>query len=180
MASKSKANAARATMGPSAKSSSDHMQELFVPVHGFVHLYPEEVAVLSHPAFQRLRRVRQLGFAHMVFPGAVHTRFEHSIGAVHVVQRIIDNVNRNCHRNAKSANNNEDYVLADIPDPIKMFARLGALLHDIGHVPFGHTLEDELEHIDKHDGPERINRICNIPFPEYKLDDSLELSTEEP
>jgi HD superfamily phosphohydrolase len=81
-------------------SSNDRsrVQELFLPVHGHVMLYPDEVAIIDHPSFQRLRRVRQLGFAHIVFPGGVHTRLEHSIGAVHVAQVIINHVNENADR----------------------------------------------------------------------------------
>src|ERR1700730_9381791 len=77
------------------------MQELFLPIHGHVELHREELAVIDHPSFQRLRRVRQLGLAHMVFPGATHTRFEHCVGAVHVAQLIINHVNKNF-RNAKN------------------------------------------------------------------------------
>jgi len=63
------------------------------PVHGDVYLTHEELSVLDTPEMQRLRGVKQLGSADLVYPGARHTRFEHSIGTVHVAQRMIDAVN---------------------------------------------------------------------------------------
>ena len=124
------------------------LQEVFIPVHGFVSLTRNEVEVINHPAFQRLRRTRQLGFAHFVFPGAVHTRFEHSVGAVHVAERIIEHVNRNGDRGGAD---HPAWVLGKIDEPERLLIRLAALLHDIGHLPFGHTLEDELLHLPAHD-----------------------------
>ncbi len=145
------------------------MQEILIPVHGFVKLYPEEIAIVDHPAFQRLRRMRQLGFAHMVFPGGTHTRFEHAIGAVHVAQVIIKNVNGNYLR-SRTAIVATDWQIASIDYPTERFIRLGALLHDIGHLPFGHTLEDELNHLPHHDGRERLSKIADIRFEDYELD----------
>src|ERR1051325_1748214 len=103
-------------------------QEIFLPVHGYVELSPAEIAIIDHPAFQRLRRVRQLGLAHFVFPGATHSRFEHSIGAAFVAQRIIDSVNSNYRRGDPSPGK---WHLAEISDEVTALIRLGALLHDI-------------------------------------------------
>lgn len=153
------------------------MQELFLPIHGHVELHREELAVIDHPSFQRLRRVRQLGLAHMVFPGATHTRFEHCVGAVHVAQLIINHVNKNF-RNAK--NNSRQWNMLEIGDVTARLIRLGALLHDIGHLPFGHTLEDELNHLRSHDGPERLNRVAGIPYPNHDPDRSIVNPTEKP
>ena len=142
------------------------MQELFLPVHGHVDLFAEEIAVIDHPSFQRLRRVRQLGFAHVVFPGGVHTRFEHSIGAVHVAQVMINHVNLNFDKSEHVG----DWRKIKIDDNVARLMRLGALLHDIGHLPFGHTLEDELSHLRSHDGPERLEKIAAMKFLQYDLD----------
>jgi HD superfamily phosphohydrolase len=147
------------------------MQELFVPVHGHITLYPEEVAVIDHPSFQRLRRVRQLGFAQLVFPGGVHTRLEHSIGAVHVAQLIVDHVNQNF-RSSPDAQPG-DWRIAEIDSDLARFIRLGALLHDVGHLPFGHTLEDELNHLRAHDGAVRLAKIGDRKFLHYDLDKSV-------
>jgi uncharacterized protein len=148
------------------------MQELYLPVHGHVNLYREEIAIIDHPSFQRLRRVRQLGFAQMVFPGGVHTRLEHSIGAVHAAQVIIDHVNENF----KLLHSEEafgDWRISEIPPEVARLIRLGALLHDIGHLPFGHTLEDELNHLRPHDGPGRIEMLADKTYPHYDLQRSV-------
>jgi HD superfamily phosphohydrolase len=147
-------------------------QELFLPIHGHVSLRPQEIAIIDHPAFQRLRRVRQLGFAHCVFPGAVHTRFEHSIGAVHVAQTIVRHVNENFEFSSSQTGAGE-WRIANINSEVTDLIRLGALLHDIGHLPFGHTLEDELHHLRSHDGPERLLLIGNKKHPHYRLDKSI-------
>ena len=65
------------------------------PVHGDVYLSDEEMAVLDTREMQRLRGVKQLGTAYLVYPGAVHTRFDHLIGALHVTSKVIESVNKN-------------------------------------------------------------------------------------
>jgi hypothetical protein len=146
------------------------VQEMFLPVHGYVELSLPEISIIDHPAFQRLRRVRQLGLAHFVFPGGTHSRFEHSIGAVYVAQRIVDSVNTN-HRKGDSPEGK--WRLAGIPAEVTPLIRLGALLHDIGHLPLGHTLEDELGHLNKHDGRERLDLIAAPKFPLYDVPRSV-------
>jgi HD superfamily phosphohydrolase len=81
------------------------------------------------PAFQRLRYVRQLGHAFLVYPGATHTRFEHAVGTYHLARRALDLLGR---RGA----------LEGLTDADAQFLRIGALLHDIGHYPFSHALEE--------------------------------------
>ena len=154
------------------KEDQNKMQELLLPVHGYVKLYPEEIAIIDHPSFQRLRRMRQLGFAHMVFPGGTHTRFEHAVGATHVAQSIISSVNENYERN-KAETRIEDWTISNIDHPTARLIRLGAFLHDIGHVPFGHTLEDELNHLPSHDYMERLSKISRMRFPDHELDRSI-------
>lgn len=154
----------------------DGAQELFLPIHGHVLLYPEEIAIIDHPSFQRLRRVRQLGLAHMVFPGATHTRFEHSTGAVYVAQLIVNHVNHNFRKYATETRRTE-WRYEGIPLPVARFIRLSALLHDIGHLPFGHTLEDELHHLRAHDGSERLARVSDRKYSQYQLDTKAGLTT---
>jgi HD superfamily phosphohydrolase len=107
--------------------------------------------------------MHQLGLAHLVFRGATHKRFEHVLGTVAVVQRMVDAVNHNSrkrHRNQPDAK--DRWVLARPLTPTEeRFIRLAALLHDIGHVPFGHTFEDELHLLNKHDEMPRLNRILS-------------------
>ena len=101
--------------------------EIRDPIHGFIALSEKEVNLINTKAFQRLRRIRQLAMAFLVYPGTLHTRFDHSIGVMHIAGRICDR-------------------LKTTPEECKQ-VRLAALLHDIGHGPFSHVSEHLL---DKH------------------------------
>lgn len=106
------------------------------PVHFTIPLSSEERAVIDHPLFQRLRRIKQTSFLNLVFPGATHDRFSHSIGALHVAGLIFDRVS-------------DEFVSTYGPkalqptqrDYFRRLIRLAALLHDVGHGPFSHSLE---------------------------------------
>jgi HD superfamily phosphohydrolase len=102
------------------------------PIHGDLYLSELEIRVVDTPEFQRLRRIRQLGTSFLVYPGAQHTRFEHSLGTMHVAARMVEALNANPFSDAAITT----------PEEIQLI-RLTALLHDLAHVPFGHTLEDE-------------------------------------
>lgn len=141
---------------PSTKAE---RQEFFLPVSGFVWFYPEEVAVIDHPAFQRLARINQLGQAHLVFRGATHKRIEHVLGAVDIVQRMIAAVEFNAE---KAKAKGRPGACSPLSLSEQRFVRLGALLHDIGHLAAGHTLEDELELIGKHDADKRLTLIFGL------------------
>ena len=114
------------------------------PVHGDISLSRLETAVLDCAAVQRLRGIKQLGTAHFVYPGAVHTRFDHSLGACAVAHRIVAALRRDGVE-----------VAADLEELIGA----AALLHDVTHVPFGHTLEDERRLFARHDKGTRLNRL---------------------
>jgi len=101
------------------------------PIHRDISLTPLEIRVIDTEAFQRLRHIKQLGTASLVYPGATHTRFDHSIGTVAAAQMIINAVNNNPNTQRTIDTDTEDII------------RMCALLHDVTHVPFGHTLEDE-------------------------------------
>jgi HD superfamily phosphohydrolase len=133
-------------------------QEFFLPRSGFVWFYPEEVRVINHPAFQRLSRINQLGQAYLVFRGGTHKRMEHVLGAVDVVQRVIDAVEIN---SEKAVRRGERDAREKLSDAEIRFVRLGALLHDIGHLASGHTLEDELNLFGKHDEDARLDLVFN-------------------
>jgi HD superfamily phosphohydrolase len=92
-------------------------------------LEPAAARVVDTPAFQRLRYVRQLGHAFLVYPGATHSRFEHVLGAYGLAKRAL-------------AGLRDRGALAGLSDRDALFIRLGALLHDIGHYPFSHALEE--------------------------------------
>jgi HD superfamily phosphohydrolase len=107
-------------------------------VHGDIEMSPLEVELMDTPEFQRLRGIKQLGTAYLVFPSAVHTRFEHSLGTSWMAHRILEAVRRT------QAVSTDDAMLI----------RVAALLHDITHIPFGHTLEDERRVLPRHDRDE--------------------------
>lgn len=93
-------------------------------VYGDIMLNEIEVEVMDNPQFQRLRRIKQLGLISLIYPGANHTRFEHSIGTMHIASKLADKLDLN----------QED----------KELVRISALLHDIGHGPFSHVSEGVL------------------------------------
>ena len=107
-------------------------------VHGDIEMGALEVELMDTPEFQRLRGIKQLGTAYLVFPSAVHTRFEHSLGASWMAHRILESVRRNQSISVEDEN----------------LIRVAALLHDITHIPFGHTLEDERRVLPRHDKDE--------------------------
>ncbi len=100
------------------------------PVYGFISI-PIEIIfdVIEHPYFQRLRRIKQLGLTDLVYPGALHTRFHHVIGATHLMNKAIATIRR---KGNEITNEEEKAVL------------LAILLHDIGHCPFSHALEHDI------------------------------------
>ena len=100
------------------------------PVYGFLRFAePELIRVIDHRWFQRLRHIKQMGLAQLVYPGAVHTRLAHSLGACHLMGKALDELK------TKDITSDKDEYVA---------ARLAALLHDIGHGPFSHSLEHTL------------------------------------
>ena len=113
-----------------------------------VPLTDEEIDCIDTPEFQRLHGIKQLGTAYKVYPSAVHTRFEHSLGTLSMAQALVEMVNRNPL--------NKDEGAHVITEDQRRLIRLAALLHDIPHVPFGHTLEDESRLLDKHDTRSRF------------------------
>jgi len=103
--------------------------EIRDPVHGYIKITEEERRIIDSPFLQRLRRVHQLACAYMVYPGAVHSRFEHVLGTMHISGLI-----------AESIAPEVDLDEGDIQE-----VRLAALLHDVGHGPFSHLFEEVLD-----------------------------------
>ena len=110
------------------------------PIHGDIQLTVREVELLDTPQMQRLRGIRQLGAAYYVYPGAQHSRFEHSLGTCWMTRRIIA---------ALEASNGLELTPVE-----KQAACLASLAHDVTHIPFGHTFEDERRLTEKHDQSE--------------------------
>ena len=100
------------------------------PVYGFITIDDELIyQVISHPYYQRLRRINQMAMAYLVYPGAVHTRLHHSLGAYHLMGNALNEL--------KSKG-------VEITAPEEQATKIAILLHDIGHGPFSHALEDVL------------------------------------
>ena len=108
------------------------------PIHGQLKLEDWQIAIIDTPEFQRLRRISQIGFANLVYPGANHTRFEHSLGTMHIAKTLVEKM--------------------DADDDEKREIVASALLHDIGHAPFSHCSEVILSKYLKiaHEDVERI------------------------
>lgn len=100
------------------------------PVYGFITIsHPLILDIIAHPYYQRLRRIHQMAFAHLVYPGAVHSRLHHSLGAYHLMSCALAELR------SKGV---------DITPEEELGSQLAILLHDIGHGPYSHALENEL------------------------------------
>lgn len=100
------------------------------PIYGFITVpHPMVMRLIDHPWFQRLRYIKQLGLSHLVYPGALHTRFHHALGAMHLMGQAIGTLRAKGHA---------------ISEEEALGAHMAILLHDIGHGPFSHTLEHSL------------------------------------
>ena len=117
------------------------------PVHGDVELTHEELRLVDTAEFQRLRGVKQLGTANLVYVGAVHSRFEHSIGTVEMVERLLDAVDRNAEREPAGCHK--------VTHEERRILRVAALLHDVTHIPFGHNINNGF----------RVAAHCFLPPP---------------
>jgi HD superfamily phosphohydrolase len=116
-------------------------------VHGDIRLNSFEWAVVNTPEFQRMRGIRQLGLANLIYPSAQHSRFEHSLGVAHMSTRIVEAIRRNG---------------GAVSDQELGFIRALGMVHDIGHIPFGHTLEDERPVFSKKDHHDCAPRLLHF------------------
>lgn len=117
------------------------------PIHGDITFSERETKVIDTVELQRLRGLRQLGTANLVYPGCVHTRFEHSLGTAATAKKIIKALRRNGYK---------------IDSELEELVTIAALLHDITHLPYGHTLEDEFQIFPRHDLDQRFQRLLTV------------------
>ncbi|WP_016939424.1 HD domain-containing protein [Nitrosopumilus sp. SJ] len=103
--------------------------DIIDPIHDFIRVYDHELSIIDNPIFQRLRRIRQLSGAHLTYPAAQHTRFEHSLGVMHIASQ------------AGHTLNEKGFLKSDDIEIL----RLAGLLHDIGHGPFSHLFEEIIQ-----------------------------------
>ena len=121
------------------------------PVYGFVTI-PDEIVfdLVEHSYFQRLRRIKQLGLTHLVYPGALHTRFQHSLGAMYLMTKALSELRFKGH---------------NISDDEFIGTSIAILLHDIGHGPYSHALENSIvDEVTHEQISELIMKKLNIEF----------------
>ena len=123
---------------------SKNIHEIRDPIHIFVRLDSHEREVLNSRPFQRLRHIHQLALTYLIYPGATHKRFEHSLGVMELASRVFDVVS--------NPDNNSDEIRELLPslkrpDELRYWRRalrMAALCHDVGHLPFSHAAEKDL------------------------------------
>jgi HD superfamily phosphohydrolase len=104
------------------------------PIHGFIHLSQSELKMVESRAFRRLRYIKQLALTYLVYPGAMHTRFEHSLGVMELATRAFEAIQN---KSGELLGSNLKKIGMTV-DQAKSLLRATALLHDVGHLPFSH------------------------------------------
>ena len=135
------------------------------PIYGFISLeFPFLFELFDHPYVQRLRRIQQLGLTHLVYPGAVHNRFAHAMGATYLISKAVNALRL---KNVKISD--EEYEAVSI----------AILLHDVGHGPFSHTLEHSiLEGVDHEFMSLQVMHLLNKEF-DGKLDLAIQIFSNQ-
>ena len=140
---------------------SEQDKQIYDPVHGFITITPLMKSIIDTPEFQRLRDLKQLGAVHYVYPSAVHTRFEHSLGVSHLAGIMTESlIKRTSLQNSKRT---------------VELVRIAGLVHDIGHGPYSHLYDTRIRHTAE---PEHEERGCTI-FSNMVRKYNLLLSEEE-
>jgi HD superfamily phosphohydrolase len=142
------------------------------PVHGLIAFNGLECDIINHPAFQRLRRIRQLAWTDMVYPGAMHTRFEHSLGVMHVATRLFETVRRRSKQILESEYDFEEGATIRW----RQIIRLAALLHDVGHTPFSHSGEG-LFPVDDKTGKQLTHESYSASILRHQIADVIDSNT---
>ena len=142
------------------------------PVYGFITIdHPLIMQIISHPFYQRLRNIHQMAFAHLVYPGAVHSRLHHSLGAYHLMCMALNELKSKARLNGKVGQGIE------ITSEEELGAKVAILLHDIGHGPFSHALEKKLiKDIDHEEISLLILQLLNEQF-NGQLQTAIEIFT---
>ena len=146
--------------------------EIRDPIHGAIEITPDETAIIDSPAFQRLRRIKQLGFGEFSYPGATHNRYIHSLGVFHLAGQAFDHIFRGY-----------NFARMESRWKYRQVLKLGALLHDIGHGPLSHTTEEVMPplkdlRVSAYKGsPHRSLKFCSANLPISSLFTSPALLT---
>lgn len=142
--------------------------EIRDPIHGSMEISDGEAAILDSRAFQRLRQIKQLGFAEFSFPGATHNRYLHSLGAAHLAGSSFDRIFRK-HKFSKDS----------VRLRLRQCLKLAALLHDIGHGPLSHTTEEVMPPLSSLNVGAYKNRRKDISLPPSLLDAGRQANHED-
>ena len=140
------------------RSPNDNIFEIRDPVHTSIPFDASERHVLDHPFVQRLRRIRQLGFAQYSFPGATHSRFSHSVGVMHLAGQAFDVIFRD--RPFTSVHKYKQF---------RYCVRMAALLHDVGHGPYSHAVEFAMPKLNTLPGYESADPSTQAMHEEYTI-----------
>lgn len=118
------------------------VHEIRDPIHVFIRIDSDERRVMDSPPFQRLRYIHQLALTYLVYPGATHRRFEHSLGVMELAGRVYDVITKseNIHPGVRDLVPNDEFSL----QYWRRVLRMAALCHDLGHLPFSHAAESDL------------------------------------
>lgn len=132
--------------------------QIYDNIYGFIRLTEAEEAIINSPYYQRLRWIKQLGFANYIFDGAEHTRFAHALGALHSADEMVRAIGRHVPDEKLFTSKNQDSATL-----FHQSIRLAALLHDIGTFPFSHSIENAyIQHGEK---LARKGRLPGKPLP---------------
>lgn len=147
----------------STPTSNDSYSKLFgCNIHDSIRVSPMALKIINTPEFQRMRRIKQLGLCYHVYPSAMHTRFEHSIGVYHLAGKMIEKIQQQYP--------DKEYLIIELDKSNKMkltnkiaeCIKIAALCHDIGHGPFSHIFDDALLKHSKHPNRHHETRSCLI------------------
>ncbi len=142
--------------------------EIRDPIHGTIEVSDAEANLLDSRAFQRLRQIKQLGFAEFSFPGATHNRFLHSLGASHIATQAFDHIFRDYKFSGKKARQR-----------LRQCLKLAALLHDVGHGPLSHTTEEVMPKLADLDVKVYQNRRTDFALPKNLVNPKRQANHED-
>ncbi len=143
--------------------------EIRDPVHGFIQINDWERQIINDPVFQRLRRIKQLAWTDMVYPGAMHNRFEHSLGVMYVADKIFNVITQKDWPFLEKELRFDSQGLGRD----RALLRIACLIHDVGHSPFSHAGEDLMQ-IDPNKGKPYKHEHYSAAIVRYLLKDAIE------
>ncbi len=156
---------------------SNNIYEIRDPIFGFITFNEWEREIINSKEFQRLRRIKQLAFTDMIYPGANHTRFEHSLGVMHMATMMYDSItskNSNFEILKRRYGYDKEGIGRD-----RQLVRLAALLHDIGHTPFSHGPECLLPNEHEEYSVKIIKDSLKDIIENHKINDNYKIKAEE-